>query len=301
MSKVAKNILSCLLFVLAFPLMSCNHLLDDDEPCYKGKPSENGQLYDRWNNITLPDYDAPELTSIETDCEIYDNINDTTWNYNVILPPSYNSSPDKTYPVLYFLHGKDGNYKNGINSFKTNNALDYCYYHIDNFPEIIVVMPDAANTYYVDYYQDNIKYETFFFSTFIPEIEKLYRISKKRDERMIGGFSMGGYGAAYYATKYNDLFCFAHCMSTPLDGKGVWQIPPILDVIHNSGFANLPFYIFDIGLNDSFICINQKVIKELMELKINHKYIERPGAHNSQFWRESIFICLNEINYFLTQ
>ena len=46
--------------------------------------------------------------------------------------------------------------------------------------------------------------------------------------------------------------------------------------------------IFDCGLDDFFLEVNRSLHKKLMELKIEHDYIERPGAHNKDYWGSSI-------------
>ena len=62
-------------------------------------------------------------------------------HYNVILPAGYDES-DKRYPVLYLLHGRSGNYKQWAELCVPEYAVRY---------ELIVVMPDAGNSFYINW------------------------------------------------------------------------------------------------------------------------------------------------------
>jgi enterochelin esterase-like enzyme len=46
--------------------------------------------------------------------------------------------------------------------------------------------------------------------------------------------------------------------------------------------------IFDCGTEDFFLDVNRRFHKKLLDLKINHDYTERPGDHNSDYWKNSI-------------
>ena len=153
--------------------------------------SGSGEIY-----INFPEYDAPKLSfsSIE---EIHDTINDTNWKYYIIFPNSYKEEKNKEYPVLYLLHGLGSYYTSWIGSGKSKECYDYCLYN-NLIPEIIIIMPDAGSSYYVDGYENtNLQYENFFINQFIPEMESKYRIARNHSGRMIAGCSMGGYGAAH--------------------------------------------------------------------------------------------------------
>ena len=46
--------------------------------------------------------------------------------------------------------------------------------------------------------------------------------------------------------------------------------------------------IFDCGVDDIFITVNRALHEKLLQLKIDHDYIERSGGHNHAYWRSSI-------------
>ncbi|MET1537032.1 alpha/beta hydrolase, partial [Burkholderia sola] len=77
-------------------------------------------------------------------------------------------------------------------------------------PPAIIVMPDAGTTWYVDLKEPM---ETAFFQDLVPHVEKKYRTLTSRDGRVIGGLSMGGYGALRYVLKYPEKFQAAALLS----------------------------------------------------------------------------------------
>lgn len=225
------------------------------------------------------------------DCEIEDNINSRTWLYNVILPKNY--SDQKSYPLLYLLHGKDSDKDKWLNPLKAKETLDYFYSM--GLEDLIVIIPNAENTYYVDNYQDDIKYESFFRNIFMPEVERLYNFSSNGVKRFISGFSMGGWGALYYALKYADDFDFCYAMSAPVDGKNDPLTPSILSLPGLFDLDIIPSLHFDIGNSDGFVKLNLEYHFALNLLKIPHEIILREGGHDTDFWTEALYLMFKRI------
>ena len=240
-----------------------------------------------------PDLNVADVVSMELMQEIYDSVNDTIWNYNVILPPSYFESETSSYPVFYILHGLGSGPENEYNGFRLNKLLDYCYLN-EIIPEMIVVLPDCKDTYWVDDYIKGKKYETFFMNQLVPELEYRYRVDTSL-KRYIFGFSMGGYGAAHYAFSYPDMFGYCYSASGTLMGKGGVETPSVLATIQTIIDKDLPYFTIDIGLNDNFLTVNRKAHEGLIDLDIQHEYIEREGKHDWTFWRGSLYACLLRI------
>jgi enterochelin esterase-like enzyme len=46
--------------------------------------------------------------------------------------------------------------------------------------------------------------------------------------------------------------------------------------------------IIDCGVDDFFLTVNRALHEKLLQLKINHDYIERPGGHSSAYWSGNI-------------
>ena len=68
----------------------------------------------------------------------------------------------------------------------------------DQAVPMIVVMPDAWDTWYINQSDGKVPYEEMFFEELIPHIEKTYRARSNKEFRAIAGLSMGGYGSDVY-------------------------------------------------------------------------------------------------------
>ena len=98
------------------------------------------------------------------------------------------------------------------------DAVEHTLIENGQMPEAIVVFPDGFNSYYID--GPALDMESAFINDLFPTIESLYRADTSKEGRIIGGISMGGYGAARFALKYPELFSAALLIS-----PAVWAEP----------------------------------------------------------------------------
>ena len=146
------------------------------------------------------------------------------YQYKVYLPAGYAGS-EQHYPVVYLLHGRGDTMSAWLNVRATLDAM------ISNaeIPPVIAILPDMPSnersSYYVDSAYTGILYraeavETAFFHDLIPHVDANYRTLANRESRVIGGYSMGGYGAIRYSLAHPDYFMGAIILSpavyTPL-------------------------------------------------------------------------------------
>jgi enterochelin esterase-like enzyme len=137
-------------------------------------------------------------------------------SYNVYLPAGY-SSTAKRYPVLYLLHGR-GDSMGAWTQVKAK--LDQMISE-GTIPATIAVMPDAPWSDRASYYVDSAytgtnpgrPVETAFTTDLINHVDTAYRTLASRDGRVIGGYSMGGYGAIRYSLAHPDLFAASIVLS----------------------------------------------------------------------------------------
>ncbi|CAB5719129.1 Endo-1,4-beta-xylanase Z precursor [Delftia tsuruhatensis] len=132
-----------------------------------------------------------------------------SWTYNVYLPTGYDAQARLRYPVMYLLHGNDGQRNDWAVKGSLLRTVDQLIQN-GEIPPAIIVMPDAGTTWYVDLKEPM---ETAFFQDLVPHVEKKYRTLTSRDGRVIGGLSMGGYGALRYVLKYPEKFQAAALLS----------------------------------------------------------------------------------------
>jgi putative tributyrin esterase len=122
--------------------------------------------------------------------------------YNVVLPVSYESSPDRRYPVLYLLHGYTSNYTAWARLGVPKFAKEY---------DLIIVMPDAGNSWYANWAESRDdqknRWEDYMIKDLVGHVDATYRTVAAREGRAINGLSMGGYGALMLGLRHPDLFC----------------------------------------------------------------------------------------------
>ena len=133
--------------------------------------------------------------------------------FNIYLPPGYDSG-SATYPVVYDLHGltdsRDTNPGPVIRSFEAGMRAGV-------IGPLIVVFPQSfGEAYYADT-RDARPAETQMIRELIPYIDQNFRTLAQRARRGVTGFSMGGFGALAYATKYPGLFSLGIGYDSALD------------------------------------------------------------------------------------
>jgi enterochelin esterase-like enzyme len=233
--------------------------------------------------------------------------------YAVYLPPGYESS-QRSYPVLYLLHGGGDDQTGWVQFGEVQHIADKAIREGIATP-MIIVMPDA-NTGRRGYFNDvnnEWRYEDFFFEEFIPEIEKRYRIKSEKRFRAIAGLSMGGGGTFFYAMHHPEMFSAACPLSAALrntsfedykkglaDNKIEVKNPSTLEAYyqrHNALqqiVANDPKdiksvrWFFDCGDDDFLYEGNSLVHIELRKKEIPHEFRIRDGGHTWGYWRTSL-------------
>lgn len=232
--------------------------------------------------------------------------------YRVALPPSYESNKENRYQVVYLLHGLTGHYDNWGDKTK---IADYLVPF-----NVIVVMPEGENGWYTDSQSiPDDKYESYIVRELIPEIDKKFRTLASRENRIIAGLSMGGYGSLKFGLKYPEMFSLVGSFSGAL-GAASWtaeNLAPLKwktltdSIVSVYGAAdsqtrqendiykiardmpaekikNLPFIYLDCGTEDSLIGANRDFAAILLSKKIPHEFRQLPGAHNWQYWEAQI-------------
>ncbi|WP_373496260.1 alpha/beta hydrolase, partial [Aquiflexum sp.] len=105
--------------------------------------------------------------------------------YAIYLPPGYESS-QRSYPVLYLLHGGGDDQTGWVQFGEVQQITDKAIKE-GKATAMIIVMPDA-NTGRRGYFNDvnnEWRYEDFFFEELMPEVEKKYRIKSEKRYRAI--------------------------------------------------------------------------------------------------------------------
>ena len=231
----------------------------------------------------------------------------------VILPESYTDGADR-YPVVYLLHGYGGNYAIWLKIKPELPQLASQY----NF---IIVCPDGLRDswYWNSPLNKDMQFEDYISDEVIRYIDSHYRTIADRSARAISGLSMGGHGAMWNAIRHRDVFGAAGSSSGGLDirpfptnwnmknqlgeyasNKKRWDEHTVINLIPSLKDGDLAI-IIDCGIDDFFLEVNRRIHQALIACNIKHDYIERPGAHNRDYWNNAIEYQLLFFHKFFSQ
>jgi enterochelin esterase family protein len=130
----------------------------------------------------------------------------------VWLPPSYAATPERRYPVIYWLAGYAGTGEQQFSGTPWQPGLGDRLDRLAASGEMgdaIVVAPDGFTRWGGAQYLDSPAigdYETHVVREIVPAIDARFRTVAARDARAIGGKSSGGFGALVLAMRHPDLF-----------------------------------------------------------------------------------------------
>jgi len=142
---------------------------------------------------------------------------DTFGSFMIYLPEEYKNTSTR-YPVIYYLHGGNGNQGEGQWLMK---ELDKAI-KAQKMPPVIIVSVQALPIGW--YCNANVgakgvisgPVENVLIKNLIPYIDANYRTIPKSSGRGLEGWSMGGFGAIRLAFKYPEMFGFASSVAGAL-------------------------------------------------------------------------------------
>ncbi|MEM6318035.1 MAG: alpha/beta hydrolase-fold protein [Bacteroidota bacterium] len=253
--------------------------------------------------------------------KVFDNLSmqstllDMERKYAVYLPPNYESS-ERSYPVLYLLHGAGDDQTGWVQFGEVQHIADKAIREGTATP-MIIIMPDADTKIrgYFNTPDNEWRYEDFFFEELMPHVEQKFRIKSEKRYRAVAGLSMGGGGSFQYALHRPDLFSSACPLSAStgpltLDQAKNWvnminknddeyseaaikswfekySTVEYLKLMDADEAKKVRWYI-DCSDDDFLYEGNSLVHIAMKKRDIPHEYRVRDGAHNWTYWRESL-------------
>ena len=238
--------------------------------------------------------------------------------YSVVIPQNYDTA--RRYPVLYLLHGWGGGH---LDWSRKTQLKEYCQNR-----EILVVMPDAGNSWYVNSSTNpQSRYEEYIAGELPALIAKRYAADTSR--QAIAGLSMGGYGAVMLALKYPQKYAvaasFSGALTMPRDlivrerldraakgkngdftlpslreafGKGqsrdtnsIFTLVKRSSMLDSAGKTRLPYFYLSTGIQDPLVHIipgNREFRDSLYSSHLRYEYHETPGKHSWEYWNGAI-------------
>jgi len=158
-------------------------------------------------------YAAAQQSIIRVD-SFYSSAVQNQTKYTAILPGNYDIDKNKSFPVVYLLHGYEGNYTTWITWSKLPVQLATEY-------QCIIILPDGGNSWFVNWNGQTDgkphKWEDMIIKELIPFIDKHYRTISNKNNRIIGGLSMGGFGSISIGLRNPGKFGFIFSISGDLN------------------------------------------------------------------------------------
>ena len=243
-----------------------------------GEKTENYFEAEKRGNLHQVWYDSPTL-----------KINRRMFVYT---PYGYENS-NKSYPVLYLLHGAGGDEDAWTSMGRTRQILDNLIEKGLAEP-MICVMPNgnpnqmAAQTTQlplsdVDYRDPSNRnnYVHSIVKDIVPYIEKNYRVIADPDHRAIAGLSMGGGHTIAAANEYPGMFQYICPLSMGIRGEQ----PDIDEKLQGLKKAGYKLYWLACGNTDFLYESAQKLDAKLTENGLEHTFYVTEGGHTWANWR----------------
>lgn len=179
-----------------------------------------------------------------------------------------------------------------------------------------IFMPTTGNSFYLDRGYPGDNYEQFIAEELPDYISSTFRTELTRENTMIGGLSMGGYGAIHTALDHPDRFSACIALSSALIIRGtasagadplnsVVPIEKLRDLFGDPGKllgsdkdpeaqyrklrksgADIPLIYMAIGTEDALLEDNRTFRDFLVKEGAPLIYEEGPGVHDWVFWNE---------------
>ena len=215
----------------------------------------------------------------------------TTRRAFIYTPPNYDRS-NARHPVLYLLHGADGDETAWTQFGRANLILDNLIADKKAAP-MIVVMPFAyAYPWHAGATGEKQRadFEKDLLTDLIPFVQSQYRAATDRESRALAGLSMGG--SLTLAIGPRNLGTFSR-IAVFSSGGGQNPEKTLADVAANAKQVNSQLRLFWMGMGteDAGFASANRTSAFLKTAGITHTYKTTPGAHTWIVWRK----YLNEV------
>ncbi|UPK41379.1 alpha/beta hydrolase [Paenibacillus pabuli] len=212
-------------------------------------------------------------------------------NALVYTPPGF--SFERTYPVLYLLHGIGGDemewQRHGAPQIILDNLYD------DNMIEpMIVVFPNGrampndraeGDLFEPDKIKAFERFENDLLDDLIPYIESRYPTDTARDKRAIAGLSMGGGQSLNIGLSNLNHFAWVGAFSPAPNTKAPELLVPHPEEAHSL----LSLLWISCGDQDNLIQISIDTHQYLEEQGVPHIWYEESGGHDWPVWRNDLY------------
>lgn len=222
----------------------------------------------------------------------------------LLLPDGY--SADKKYPVIYLLHGVNGDEDQWLTGTQSQYVFGNSIAAGTAVP-MVVVMPNvraAKNNWEPETSYENLSEKNFFaFDNFIndlreclmPYINSHYSVYTDRKNTALAGLSLGGREALYIGVKMQTTFGALGAFS-PAQGvipvawfPSEYTLMKRKELTFDKDYIPSPF-ILSVGDNDTVVCNAPRTYEAaLRKNKVPHMFYFVPGGHDRVVWENNLY------------
>ena len=211
---------------------------------------------------------------------------------SVYLPPGYPA--ERTYPVLYLLHGIAGNQDEWRGYVRAHHILDNQIAAGRALP-MIVVMPNGRarpddrppppdHTFTPEHVAAFERFERDLLESLIPAIEAHYAAASDRRQRAIAGLSMGGGQALNIGLAHLDRFAWVAGFSPAPNTRAAAQLLPDAEAAKRQ----LALLYLSCGRQDGLLRVPQALHRGLRQRGIPHVWTVDEHGHVRESWADNL-------------
>ena len=206
----------------------------------------------------------------------------------VYTPPGY--VPERTYPVLYLLHGIGGDEMEWVRGGQPHVLLDNLIAEGKARP-MIVVMPNGRaqknDRPTGDVFQHAPAFAVFerdLLEDVIPAIESRYAVRRDREQRALAGLSMGGGQSLNFGLSHMDTFAWVGGFSSAPNTKRNEDLLPA-----PVAARKLRLLWLSCGSRDGLMHVSQDVHAFLKANSIPHVWHVTDHPHDFTEWKQAFY------------
>ena len=210
----------------------------------------------------------------------------------VYLPPGF--TKNKSYPVLYLLHGIGGDEFEWLNNGHPEIILDNLYADSKLEP-MIVVLPNGramkedratGNIMAPDKVQAFADFEKDLLNDLVPFIQGKYPVYKDREHRALAGLSMGGGQSLNFGLGNLDIFAWIGGFSSAPNTRKPEELLPNPE----QAKSKLKLLWISCGDHDNLMSFSQRTHDYLVKNNVSHIFYVEPGVHDFKVWKNDLYM-----------
>jgi len=210
---------------------------------------------------------------------------------SVYLPEGYNTST-ASYPVLYLIHGHDGNnttFLGGGVGFMSEANVSVIVDRLiqdGKIKPLIVVCPDVNRYWWTGHGRQQLEgiapYDEYLLHDIVSFVDSTFRTIPNRESRAIAGHSQGGYDSLYIAISHPEFFSIVGGLSSYGLQTLTQKLVALLEG-HDEKFNPIRFWLYA-GTRDQYGVTqpNRDFVKALKENGLPTEYTEDEGGHENK-------------------